>query len=164
VRSCDRNFRAEEMPEWRRSYWFMAGRHGGWCWERARAVLLSAATRSRRRTCRPIGMGSRGEYRNARSDALRPCADVVLMTRSMSRVLPLRSRIMPDLPKRRVPTTDISCRHDQVINGTWGGQVARESLNAGIRELGTGHWPFRSAPDVLADLLEDFAGPPAASR
>jgi hypothetical protein len=54
--------------------------------------------------------------------------------------------------------------HDQVINGTWGGPVARESLNADIRELGTGHSPFRSAPDVLADLLEDFAGPTAAPR
>jgi pimeloyl-ACP methyl ester carboxylesterase len=64
-------------------------------------------------------------------------------------------QIMPDLPERRVPTTYISCRYDQVLNGTWGGQVARELLNADMRELDTGHSPFWSAPGKLADLLEE---------
>jgi pimeloyl-ACP methyl ester carboxylesterase len=65
------------------------------------------------------------------------------------------SQAMPALPRRRVPTTYISCRHDRVINGVWGGQAARELLNANVRELDTGHSPFWSAPQALANLLEE---------
>lgn len=72
-------------------------------------------------------------------------------------------QVMPGLPERRVTTTYISCRQDQAVDGTWGGQVARELLDADVRELDTGHAPFWSAPGALCDLLEDLAGRAAAA-
>jgi hypothetical protein len=51
----------------------------------------------------------------------------------------------------------------RLVNGTWGGQVARELLNADVRELGTGTRRSGRALDVPADLLEDLAEPSAAS-
>jgi pimeloyl-ACP methyl ester carboxylesterase len=92
-----------------------------------------------------------------------PAADAAA---AVSRLRPdstaIYGQVMPSLPERRIPTTYISCRQDQVINGTWGGRAARELFNADVRELDTGHSPFWSAPGVLADLLEDLAEPTAA--
>jgi pimeloyl-ACP methyl ester carboxylesterase len=79
-------------------------------------------------------------------------ADAVARLRPDSTVI--YGQVMPGLPGRRVPATYISCRRDQVIDGSWGSRVARDLLGADVRELDTGHSPFWSAPDALADLLE----------
>jgi pimeloyl-ACP methyl ester carboxylesterase len=84
-------------------------------------------------------------------------ADAVSRLRPDS--IAIYGQVMPSLPERRVPATYISCRHDQVIDGTWGGRAARDLLGAGVREIDAGHSPFWSAPGALADLLEDLAEP-----
>lgn len=64
----------------------------------------------------------------------------------------------PEFPARRVPVTYVHCRADRALNGAWNAASARELLDAGQRELPTGHSPFWSAPAELATLLEELAG------
>jgi pimeloyl-ACP methyl ester carboxylesterase len=94
--------------------------------------------------------------------ALADAADAVSRLRADSTAI--YGQVMPDFPGRQVPTTYISCRRDQAIDGTWGSRMAGELLHADVRELDTGHSPFWSAPGVLADLLEELIEPAEASR
>jgi pimeloyl-ACP methyl ester carboxylesterase len=55
------------------------------------------------------------------------------------------------------PAVSIVCAHDAVVSPEWSRRAGSERLCADTIELGTGHFPMLTAPELLADTLSSVS-------
>ncbi|MEU6786185.1 hypothetical protein ABZ912_43930 [Nonomuraea angiospora] len=86
------------------------------------------------------GHAGQDEHLAAIEDSLRTRSDVILVAHSMSGLL-----------------APLAAGHRAVGSLVLLAAVARELLGAGVREIDSGHSPFWSVPERLAELLVELA-------